>query len=79
MPDTPATFRSSVDELLKGVSKKEIADSLKCSLASFEQARLGEHAKAHRSPPAEWNLGLAEAAQKRAEKLLKLAKKLRAI
>ncbi|HWD26748.1 MAG TPA: hypothetical protein VG387_06265 [Rhizomicrobium sp.] len=71
-------FRAATDAVLHGMDEKDLAALLGCSVALLRQARLGPHAKAHRSPPKEWEIGVAKAAEKKAEQLVRLAAKLRA-
>lgn len=73
-----STFRAATDDVLNGVDEKELAALLGCSVPSLRQARLSSHAKAHRSPPKRWEIGVAKAAEKKAQQLLRLAAKLRA-
>lgn len=47
-------FKKATDDLLHGVSQRDLAKALGVSLASIRQARLNDRAKAHRSPPEEW-------------------------
>lgn len=72
-------FRKMTDELIEKVTLAEIADEIGCSLASIDQARLSETAKARRSPPPGWEKAALKLAEKQIAHFTKLAAKLRAI
>jgi hypothetical protein len=69
-------FRKATDELLAGISHQELADMLECSVPLVRQARLEPAAKAHRSPPEGWEIGVRRLAKERAARLLRLAERL---
>jgi hypothetical protein len=69
-------FAKATDELMKGLTRQEIAKGLGCSLSSVRQAKLGEGNAARRSPPQGWETRAAAMAEKEANRLLRLAKAL---
>lgn len=71
-------FKRATDELCSAVTHEELAGALGVKLPSVRQARLGDDAKAKRSPPAGWERVVSKLAKARAERLLKLAAKLTA-
>lgn len=69
-------FRAAVDRLGERVTHEEVADALGVSVASVRQYRLPVSAKAHRTPPANWQRTLARLARERAKALKALADEL---
>jgi hypothetical protein len=69
-------FRKATDELLAGISHRELADALGCSVPSVRQARLDPTAKAHRSAPEGWEVEVRRLAKDRAARLQRLAERL---
>ncbi len=67
-------FAKATDELMKGLTRDEIAKGLGCSLSSVRQAKLEEGSAAYRSPPQGWEGKLAHLAEKEGNRLLRLAK-----
>lgn len=56
-------FKKASDALFKRIPHEALADELGASIAAIRQARLDVSAKAHRSPPKDWEkaiVGLAE-------------------
>ena len=70
------TFREATDILLGELSHERLAEKLGVSVPTVRQARLGDDAKAHRSPPEGWEEVVAGIAEERGYALLKLAKSL---
>jgi hypothetical protein len=70
-------FGKATDELMKGLTREEIAAGLGCSLSSVRQAKLEEGNAARRSPPKGWETALADMAEMEGLRLLGLAKSLR--
>jgi hypothetical protein len=58
-------FKEATENLCSGVSHEELAAALGVSVATIRQARLRPDAKAHRSPPANWERAIIELAQRR--------------
>ena len=73
----PKDFRKATDELFAVISHQELADALRCSVATIRQARLDEGAKAHRKPPEGWEKVVAKMAEGREEELAQLARRLK--
>jgi FixJ family two-component response regulator len=69
-------FEKATEELMAGMTRKQIADALGCSEATVRQARLDASAKAHRNPPNGWEAKVARLARQRAERLNRLAERL---
>lgn len=66
-------FKKVTDELFATVTHDDLARALGVSVATIRQARLGEEAKARRSPPPGWEgaaLRLAETRAKHFERLI---------
>ena len=66
-------IREAIDALGERVTHEEIARALGVSVASVRQYRLSSAAKAHRSPPRNWHVALADLARVRAGQLHSLA------
>lgn len=47
-------FKAATDDLCGGISHEALAKALGVSVATVRQARLRPDAKAHRSPPENW-------------------------
>src|SRR5437763_13145780 len=58
-------FREATENLCAGVSHEELAAALGVSVATVRQARLRPDAKAHRSPPANWERAVIKLAEQR--------------
>lgn len=58
-------FREATDDLFSRVSHEDLARVLGVSVASIRQARLDQHAGAHRAPPQNWEQAIASIAEKR--------------
>jgi hypothetical protein len=71
-------FKKITDDLFASVSHDELAGALGVSVATIRQARLDEDAKAHRSAPPGWEIGVLKLAEARAAHFERLAKRLRA-
>jgi len=56
-------FKKATDELFQGVNQSALAKSLGVSLPAIRQARLTEEAKAHRSPPRDWQRAVIRLAE----------------
>ena len=72
-------FKKMTDDLFASVSHDELAEAIGVSVATIRQARLDEQAKAHRSPPPGWEMGVLKLAEARAAHFGRLAKRLRAV
>ena len=70
-------FKKATDELTAPVSHQELAAALKVSIPTVRQARLIPSAKAYRSPPEGWERAVARLAEAKAERLKRLAARLR--
>lgn len=70
-------FKKATDELTAAISHQELAAALKVSIPTVRQARLDPSAKAYRSPPEGWARAVAKLAEVKAERLKKLATRLR--
>jgi hypothetical protein len=71
-------FRKATDDLLEVLSHEELAGALGCSVATVRQARRDEGTTSYRSPPKGWEVTVAKLAEQKAEKLRRLAAKLKA-
>jgi flagellar biosynthesis regulator FlbT len=69
-------FRRATDELLANFSHEELAKALGVSVATVRQARLTEAAKAHRTPPPDWERVVLKLAGARMEHFQKLVNRL---
>jgi hypothetical protein len=58
-------FREATDGLFSRVSHEDLARALGVSVASIRQARLNQHAGAHRTPPPNWEQAIAKIAENR--------------
>jgi hypothetical protein len=76
--DMAINFRKATDDLLDVISHEELAKALGCSVATLRQARRDEGTASYRSPPKGWEAGVAKLADQKAEKLRRLATRLRA-
>lgn len=65
--NTYMDFKEATESLCSSVSHEELAAALGVSIATVRQARLRTDAKAHRSPPANWESAVIELAQRRVE------------
>lgn len=57
-------FKKATDELFSQIDHDDLAKALGVSVATIRQARLGELAKAHRSPPRGWEQAVLKLAEK---------------
>jgi hypothetical protein len=69
-------FRKATELLCEPVTHADIAKAVKRSEQTVRQARLPGGSAGHRSPPPDWEGGIAKLARARADKLLKLADQL---
>jgi hypothetical protein len=58
-------FREATECLCAAVSHEQLAKALGVSVATVRQARLRPDAKAHRSPPSEWEEAVIRLAEDR--------------
>jgi hypothetical protein len=58
-------FREATKNLCSAITHEELAAALGVSVATIRQARLRPDAKAHRSPPQNWEHAVIELAQQR--------------
>lgn len=58
-------FKEATENLCAGVSHEELAATLGVSVATIRQARLRPDAKAHRSPPTNWERAVIKLAEQR--------------
>lgn len=72
-------FKKATDELLSCVSHRELAEALKCSVATVRQSRLSEEALAKRSPPDGWERIVCRLAERQSAHFRRLAEKLREV
>src|SRR5580704_4572086 len=70
-------FKKILAELCEPISHADVAKTLNCSVATVRQARLEPSARARRSPPEGWEGRMASLAAQRAERLQRLAERLR--
>lgn len=56
-------FKAATDALFGGISHERLAKTLGVSIATIRQARLRPDARAHRSPPEDWEHGVAQLAE----------------
>lgn len=72
------SFRKVTDDLISKVTLMELAEQIGCSLATIDQARLSEEAKARRSPPPGWQKAVLKLAEARVRHFQKVAEAMRA-
>jgi hypothetical protein len=70
-------FKKATDILFDHVDHARLAQELGVSIATIRQARLDAEAKAHRSPPNEWEDAVIRIAEERADHYQKLVERLR--
>ena len=70
-------FKKATDELFQAISHDDLAKALGMSVASIRQARLGDGAKARRSPPPGWEKAVLRLAAMRVRHLDRLTSQLR--
>jgi hypothetical protein len=58
-------FKTATDSLFDRLEHADLADQLGVSVAAIRQARLDLSAKAHRSPPKDWERAVVELAENR--------------
>ena len=58
-------FKNATDRLFSRIDHPDLARALGVSVASIRQARLKPDAKAHRSPPPDWENALLRLAEAR--------------
>lgn len=71
-------FKEATDVLFNGATQGELAKILGVSVASIRQARLREQAKAHRSPPEDWEKAVIKLAARRIREYQRLVSTLSA-
>src|SRR5437868_12811528 len=71
-------FREATETLCGGISHEELAKALGVSIATVRQARLRPDAKAHRSPPEDWENAVIRLAEERLSRYRELIKRLKA-
>lgn len=71
-------FREATENLCAGVSHEDLAKVLGVSVATVRQARLRPDAKAHRSPPDDWESAVIRLAEERLSQYRELIDKLKA-
>ncbi len=69
-------FRKATDALFAGVSHADLAKALGVSVPLVRQARLGDRAKARRTPPEGWEKAVARLAEEQAKRYSRLAGRL---
>jgi hypothetical protein len=65
-------FREATESLCAGVPHEDLAKALGVSVATVRQARLKSDAKAHRSPPSDWQAAVIRLAEERLSKYREL-------
>jgi hypothetical protein len=65
-------FKEATDRLFTRVDHAALAESLGVSVALIRQSRLDEVAKAHRSPPKDWEDAVVRLAEKEVNRYRKL-------
>lgn len=70
-------FKKATDDLFSGVDHAKLAKELGVSIASIRQARLNPAAKAHRTPPGNWEISVARLAEERAAHYMQLSDKIK--
>ena len=58
-------FNAATDRLFSRIDHEDLAKALGVSVASIRQARLKPEARAHRSPPADWESTVIRLAEER--------------
>ena len=71
------TFNKATDRLFSRVEHAHLAEALKVSVASIRQARLSPGARAHRSPPPDWETAVLRLAEDRVLHFRKLIEDIR--
>jgi transposase len=71
-------FREATENLCAGLSHEDLAKALGVSIATVRQARLRPDAKAHRSPPEDWESAVIRLAEERLFRYRELIERLRA-
>src|SRR5665213_1974319 len=69
-------FKKITDDLFDAISHDDLAEAAGVSVATIRQARLGDEAKARRSPPAGWEKAVLKLAQARARHFERLVSRL---
>ena len=70
-------FKQATDRLFSRIDHPDLARALGVSVASIRQARLKPNAKAHRSPPPDWENGLLRLAEERVRHFRELIDEIR--
>jgi hypothetical protein len=70
-------FREATDELFERVDHAALAKALGVSIASIRQARLDATARAHRTPPTEWEDAVIQLAEDRLTHYRRLIERVR--
>lgn len=65
-------FRKATDDLCDGIPHQELAKALGVSVATVRQARLRPDAKAHRSPPGNWERAVIKLAGEQIQRYRRL-------
>jgi hypothetical protein len=71
-------FKAATDELMIAITAADIAKEIGCSSQAVKQARSKETAIGYRNPPPGWQDATAKLAERNANRLTRLAAKLRA-
>jgi hypothetical protein len=71
-------FREATENLCAGLSHEDLAKALGVSIATVRQARLRPAAKAHRSPPDDWQSAVIRLAEERLFRYRELIERLKA-
>lgn len=69
-------FKEATDALMNAMTREEIAKALRYSEATVRQARLDVGNAARRSPPKDWEEGVAALAEQRGLRLQEVARAL---
>jgi len=70
-------FKNATDRLFSRIDHPDLARALGVSVASIRQARLKPNAKAHRSPPPDWQNALLRLAEERVRHFRELIDEIR--
>ena len=70
-------FKNATDRLFSRIDHPDLARALGVSVASIRQARLKPNAKAHRSPPPDWQNALLRLAEERVRHFRELVEEIR--
>jgi hypothetical protein len=70
-------FKQATDRLFSRIDHPDLARALGVSVASIRQARLKPNAKAHRSPPPDWENAMLRLAEERVRHFRELIDEIR--